>query len=62
MLNQALAVYLTLGIEEVFVFCAKSNVASAGVIKGCGGRLVSERLSDTRGECLQKYSVSTSAQ
>lgn len=57
MLNDALKVYDNLGIHEVMLFCDKSNVASAHVIKSCGGELEAEFCSETFEEIIQKYII-----
>lgn len=57
MLNGALKVCDTLGINEVIITCDKSNSASANVIKNCNGELVKEFYSDTFNEDIQKYII-----
>lgn len=57
MLNRALMVCDTFGIKEVLVTCDKVNLASAGVIKACGGELAEEFYSDIFKENLQKYVI-----
>ena len=57
MLNDALKVYDTLGIHEVIISCDKSNIASAGVIKKCGGELEAEFYSETFKEVIQRYVI-----
>lgn len=57
MLNIALKVYDTLGIYEVILSCDKSNIASANVIKKCGGELEAEFYSETFKEVIQKYVI-----
>lgn len=57
MLNAALKVCDVIGIKEVLISCDKSNPASAGVIKNCGGILKSEFYSETFGEILQMYVI-----
>ena len=57
MLQSALKVYDTIGIREVFLTCDKSNLASAGVIKNCGGELQEEFYSDTFKVEAQKYII-----
>lgn len=57
MLNGALKVCDTLGINEVIITCDKSNSASANVIKNCNGELVEEFYSDTFNEDIQKYII-----
>ena len=46
-----------LGIKEVLVSCDKDNIASAGVIRNCGGILKHELYSDTFDEMLQMYVI-----
>ncbi len=57
MLKDALKVYDTLGISEVIISCDKSNIASANVIKNCGGELEAEFYSETYKEVIQKYMI-----
>ena len=57
MLAAALKVCDVFGIKEVLVSCDKENVASAGVIKNCGGVLLREGYSETFGETLQMYVI-----
>ena len=57
MLAAALKVCDVIGIKEVLVSCGKSNPASAGVIKNCGGILKYEAYSETFGEMLQMYVI-----
>ncbi len=57
MLKAALKVCRTIGIHEVIVSCDKSNIASAHVIKNCGGELESEFYSETFREIIQKYNI-----
>ncbi len=57
MLSAALRVCDIIGIREVLVSCDSDNVASAGVIKNCGGVLKSEFFSETYGEMLQMYVI-----
>lgn len=58
MLQEALKVYDRLSIPEVLVTCDRENLASAGVIKNCGGELVDEFYSETFQENIQKYAIS----
>ena len=46
-----------IGIKEVLVSCDKDNIASASVIKNCGGDLIHEFYSDTFNEMLQMYVI-----
>lgn len=57
MLKEALKVCETVGIEEVLVTCDKSNVASAGTIINCGGKLDAEFYSETYREVIQRYII-----
>ncbi len=57
MLSAALKVCDVIGIREVLVSCDKSNPASAGVIRNCGGVLKSEAYSETFDEILQMYVI-----
>lgn len=57
MLNDALKVYDNLGIHEVILSCDKSNVASANVIKSCGGELEAEFYSETFEQIIQSYII-----
>ena len=57
MLAAALRVYDMIGIKEVLVSCDKNNLASAGVIRNCGGILKHESYSETFNEILQMYVI-----
>ena len=57
MLRAALKVCDVIGIKEVLVSCDKENIASAGVIKNCGGILKHEFYSDSFDEILQMYVI-----
>ena len=57
MLKEALKVCDTVSIKEVFVSCDKDNIASANVIKNCGGILKKELYSDTFNEEIQMYVI-----
>lgn len=46
-----------LGLQEVLITCAKTNVASARTILGKGGVLLSEDLLPERGEVVQRYRI-----
>ena len=56
-LSRALKIYDRMGIEEVLISCEKGNVASAGVIKKCGGVLRDEFFSETYNKDLQMYVI-----
>ncbi len=57
MLSAALKVCDTIGIKEVLVSCDKENIASAGVIRNCGGVLLREAYSEVFDETLQMYVI-----
>lgn len=57
MLKQALVACKVIGLDEIIVTCDKSNLASAGVIKNCGGVLDEEFYSDTYKEIVQRYII-----
>ena len=57
LLNEALKVCDRLGIKEVLISCDKNNIASAGVIKKCGGILKNEYYSEIYQVELQMYQI-----
>ena len=57
MLKAALRVCDVIGIQEVLVSCDKINVASAGVIRNCGGKLLREFYSEAFHETVQMYGI-----
>lgn len=57
MLKDALPVCRIIRIEDVILTCDKSNIASANVVKNCGGKLDEEFFSDTYGEIIQRYVI-----
>lgn len=57
MLKCGLEVCRRIGIENVIVSCDKDNVASAGVIKNCGGVLEAELYSETFKAVIQRYVI-----
>ena len=57
MLNMSLAVCDTVDIKEVILTCDKCNIASAKVIRNCGGELVEEFYSETFKEDIQRYVI-----
>ncbi|MBE5905210.1 MAG: GNAT family N-acetyltransferase [Lachnospiraceae bacterium] len=57
LLKAALAVCERIGIQEVLLSCDKENLASAGVIKNCGGELVREFYSEAFEEMTQMYVI-----
>jgi len=59
MLELGVQVCNKIGIEEVLVACDKSNIASASVIKKCGGMLKEEFYSNTYGESIQMYVINS---
>lgn len=58
MLRLGLEVCRRVDIHRVIVSCDKLNLASAGVIKNCGGVLDAEFYSKTYHETLQRYVIS----
>lgn len=54
-LRHALGDAARLGIRDVLVTCAKTNVHSARAIQRCGGRFDSEEWIPERGEIVQRY-------
>jgi len=57
MLREALAFCPMIGLREVIITCDKINIASAGVIKNCGGILEDEFYSETFKEIVQRYLI-----
>lgn len=57
MLKEALKVCDTIGMKEVLATCDKINLASAGVIRNCGGELDAEFYSETYKETIQRYVI-----
>ena len=57
MLQEAVAVCNTIGINDVLVTCDKVNAASAKVIQNCGGELEEEFYSDIYKEVVQRYVI-----
>lgn len=57
LLNDALKVCDKLGIHEVILSCDKSNTASAGAIRNCGGELEAEFYSEAFKEVIQRYVI-----
>lgn len=57
MLGEALDFCRGIGMSGFIVSCDKSNPASAGVIKKCGGVLQAEFYSDFFGEVIQRYCI-----
>ena len=61
MLREALAFCRAIGLRDFVITCNKSNPASAGVIKNCGGVLEAEFYSAFFEEVLQRYRITTPA-
>ena len=57
MLKEALDICKTIGLNNIIVSCDKSNIASANVIKNCGGILDAEFYSDIFNEVIQRYVI-----
>jgi len=57
MLREALAFCNAIGLNGFILTCNKSNPASAGVIKHCGGVLEAEFFSEYYGEVVQRYRI-----
>ena len=57
MLRETLEFCKIIGLNEVIVSCNKDNIASAKVIKNCGGQLEREFFSDQLGRDMQKYII-----
>jgi predicted acetyltransferase len=57
LLRHALIRARELGLREVLVTCAATNLASARIILGQGGVLVSEELLPERDEVVQRYKI-----
>jgi len=57
MLRGALKFCKTIRLSEVIVTCDKINIASAKVIRNCGGKLDKEFYSDTFKEVIQRYLI-----
>ena len=57
LLQQTLLQARNLGLSEVWLTCAKANVASIRTIVRSGGSLVSEEYLEPRGEIVQRYSI-----
>ena len=57
MLREALVFCQLIGLNDVIISCDKANIASAGVIKNCGGILDAEFYSETFKEVLQRYKI-----
>lgn len=57
MLREAIKFCRIIGLNDLILACGKSNSASAGVIKNCGGILESEFYSETFKEVIQRYHI-----
>ena len=57
MLREALAFCRAIGMSDFVLCCIKSNPASAGVIKNCGGALEAEFYSEYYQDTLQRYRI-----
>jgi len=57
MLRGALDFCGVIGLESVIITCDKVNVASANMIKNCGGVLDAEFYSEKIGEVIQRYTI-----
>ena len=58
LLRAGIAVCRRVEIGDIIVSCDKVNLASAGVIKNCGGVLEAELYSETFGEVIERYLIS----
>ena len=58
MLREALSFCKSIGLCEIIVTCDKNNIASASVIKRCGGVLDAEFFSDIYQTDVQRYTIS----
>jgi predicted acetyltransferase len=61
MLRETLAVCGSIGLCNVIICCDKTNLASAGVIKHCGGILDAEFYSETFKAVVQRYKITLQA-
>ena len=57
MLRETLAFCRTIGLCDVMISCDKTNLASAGVIKNCGGILKDEFFSESFNDVIQVYKI-----
>lgn len=57
MLSEALKFCRVIGLNNFIITCKKSNPASAGVIKNCGGVLDAEIYSEIYNEVIQRYII-----
>ncbi|MDR0862537.1 MAG: GNAT family N-acetyltransferase [Oscillospiraceae bacterium] len=57
MLREALEFCAPIGLREVILTCDKSNPASSGVIKNCGGVLDAEFFSEAYNKVIQRYKI-----
>ena len=57
MLHEALAFCPLVGLREITISCDKDNIASAGIIRNCGGILDVEFFSDFFKATVQRYHI-----
>jgi len=57
MLREALEFLKPIGLTNIIIACGKENLASAGVIKNCGGVLEAEFYSDVFNQVIQRYRI-----
>ena len=57
MLMEALMFLKPIGLTNIILTCGKENIASACVIKNCGGILEDEFYSNTFNEVIQRYRI-----
>ena len=57
MLRESLVFCKTIGLCDIIITCDKVNIASASIIKNCGGVLDSEFFSDTFKTDVQRYRI-----
>ncbi|HHV97890.1 MAG TPA: GNAT family N-acetyltransferase [Clostridiaceae bacterium] len=57
MLKEALEFLKPIGLTNIIITCGKENLASAGVIKNCGGVLEAEFYSDVFNQVIQRYRI-----
>lgn len=57
MVQEALTFCKTIDLQNIIISCDKINIASAGVIKNCGGTLEEEFYSETFNAIVQRYRI-----
>lgn len=57
MLREVLEFLKPIGLTNIIITCGKENLASAGVIKNCGGVLEAEFYSDVFNQVIQRYRI-----